>query len=699
MRSAWRIADPFRGQRLAILILGALIILRLADPWILEAVRLKSFDAFMTFAADDTESPEVVIVDIDETSLAALGQWPWPRNRLARIVDRVAAQGPAAVGIDILFAEPDQHSSESFLRSQPSLPPRLRDAISALPSNDMVFAESLAQMPAVLGVVTGFAPAQTAEGPHPPSRSAEIMEFGGNPRPYLQTSQDLLRPITALEAASSGQAVINLGFERDGILRRVPAVVSAGNRLLPAMSLELVRLANRNPAFGVMVARSGIEGIVHGNLQHPTDRFGRLWVNFSRAGAYTTVPAKNLLDGTKVPDVFGGKIVLIGTSAAGTATYVPTSLGAVMPSLRIHAELVSTLLLEHPVTRSPNSLLIELVAALAAGLCLIAAQTRCIPRRMILICTALIAAIVLLTWIGLSVGHRLLDPTFPALAAILVLPAAISARLVQEDRARREAQRLSQEREREREARIRSLQAELLRASRESAMGHLSSALSHELNQPLAAIHNFVQAARILFNRDKEMSDSKLDALLEKALDQARRGSSILRGMRDVVERGEITARPSDINAIVHEAVDLCGETYQIRVNEVELILAPDLPDVLANPVQIHQVLINLVENAFDALEEETAGVTKGAPITIETRAVGESSVEVIVSDRGPGLSDEVLANPFKPFLTTKADGMGLGLSICQAIVEAHGGRLVAEANEGGGTRFRFTLPTNAFET
>ena len=212
--------------------------------------------------------------------------------------------------------------------------------------------------------------------------------------------------------------------------------------------------------------------------------------------------------------------------------------------------------------------------------------------------------------------------------------------------------------------------------------------MSHELNQPLAAIHNFVQAARNLARKDEAEAKVKLDGMLEKALGQAERGSSILRGMREVVERGEVSTEEIDINRLMLDAVDLAEEGGSLAGIQVGLALAAGLPPVLANPVQIHQVMINLIQNAGEAMADADP-----KELTVATKSAGPDMVEVSVSDRGPGLPDEVAVNLFKPFVTTKPSGMGLGLSICRAIVEAHGGRLSADRRDGGGTVFRFTLP------
>ncbi len=240
----------------------------------------------------------------------------------------------------------------------------------------------------------------------------------------------------------------------------------------------------------------------------------------------------------------------------------------------------------------------------------------------------------------------------------------------------------------EREARLRELQAQLFHVSRSAAMGQLSSALAHELNQPLTAIMNYVQAGRRLLEAEGGVGSDKIHDMFDKAIDQANRAGDVIRHLRDLFERGETEVTPQRINQVVEDAaalalVDAVAEEVKYKLN-----LSEGLPAVMIDRIQIQQVVLNLVRNAVEAL----AGIER-RELLIETSLNGANAVEVAVCDTGLGLTPEVAKRLFQPFVTAKHQGMGVGLSISQRIIEAHGGHLWAEPNPGGGTCFRFTLP------
>ncbi len=241
---------------------------------------------------------------------------------------------------------------------------------------------------------------------------------------------------------------------------------------------------------------------------------------------------------------------------------------------------------------------------------------------------------------------------------------------------------------RAREARLSELQTELLNVSRQSAMGELSSALAHELNQPLAAIMNYIQAGRRMMKKGGGVVSEKAYQMMDKALDQADRAGAIMRGLREIVEKGEAARAASDINKVVEEASAL-GLIGAARAGiRLDLELGNELPPVIINEIQIQQVVMNLVRNGVEAM-----AASEKRDLTIKTALDHEDAVEIAIGDTGPGLAKEVEERLFQPFVSTKAGGMGIGLSISHSIVEAHGGRLWATPAPDGGTVFHFTLP------
>jgi two-component system, LuxR family, sensor kinase FixL len=236
--------------------------------------------------------------------------------------------------------------------------------------------------------------------------------------------------------------------------------------------------------------------------------------------------------------------------------------------------------------------------------------------------------------------------------------------------------------------RLQDLQSELLHVSRLTAMGQMSSALAHELNQPLTAVANYVKAARRTLDQGVEASRGKVQELLDKAAGQALRAGQIIRRLRDFIEKREDNRAPEDINRVIEEAMALAFVGAADAGVAVTTTLGANLPPVMIDKIQIQQVVLNLVRNALEAM----AGRQR-RELHLTTVAGPEGFVAVAVADTGPGLSEEVAAKLFQPFVTTKDDGMGIGLSICRSIVDAHGGRLWATPNPDGGVTFHFHLP------
>ena len=238
------------------------------------------------------------------------------------------------------------------------------------------------------------------------------------------------------------------------------------------------------------------------------------------------------------------------------------------------------------------------------------------------------------------------------------------------------------------QARLQELQSELVHVSRLSAMGEMASALAHELNQPLSAISNYMKGSRRLLAGSTDANAPKIEAALDRAAEQAIRAGDIIRRLRNFVAREASEKRVESVSKLVEEAgaLGLTGAREQGVLLRFHLDPACDL--VLADRVQIQQVLVNLFRNALEAM----APSTHRELIASNTRAA-DDMIEIAVSDTGAGFAGDALANLFQPFFTTKETGMGVGLSISRTIIETHGGRMWAETNGSGGATFRFTLP------
>jgi two-component system sensor kinase FixL len=214
----------------------------------------------------------------------------------------------------------------------------------------------------------------------------------------------------------------------------------------------------------------------------------------------------------------------------------------------------------------------------------------------------------------------------------------------------------------------------------------MAAALAHELNQPLTAVANYLYAAQRLLDAP-EPDLSRTREAVERAAGQTLRAGEIIRRLRSFVARGQVQRQAEGVGKLIEEASALALVGAKEHNIHVTLQVTPDLPNVFVERVQIQQVLLNLLRNAVEVLEDQTR---RDLVVLAQMDAAG---VRISIGDSGPGVPAEIAAHLFQPFVTSKADGMGLGLSICRTIIEAHGGRLWMEPRDEGGTFFHFTVP------
>jgi two-component system, LuxR family, sensor kinase FixL len=234
---------------------------------------------------------------------------------------------------------------------------------------------------------------------------------------------------------------------------------------------------------------------------------------------------------------------------------------------------------------------------------------------------------------------------------------------------------------------LHEMQSELLHISRLSTMGEMASALAHELNQPLSAVANYLQGSRRLLQNIPDDRTPAIMAAMDKAAEQAIRAGQVIHRLRDFVARGETERRIESIKKLVEEAIALAliaAKDQSVRMN---LQHEPSIDLVLVDKVQIQQVLLNLLRNAIEAMQ-----TSERRELNVSTNPAENEMVAVKVADTGSGISPDIAAQLFKPFVTTKRQGMGVGLSISRTIIESHGGQITVTPNPGGGTIFCFTL-------
>ena len=324
----------------------AFVATRLWDPAGLQTLRLKSFDFYQRAHPRVPSNQPVAIIDIDEESLAAYGQFPWPRTLMADLVTKLMASGVAVIGFDIVFAEPDRTSPGNIAKVVPNLEQSTIDSLMKMPSNDTVFAKAIKQARVVLGQSTTSQPSAAMAARKTVSTSVGVKGIKGvNPQDFVFAFVGLTRNLQELEDSAAGIGLFTIQPEIDSIVRRVPVVGRVGKKLYPTLAIEMLRVALGRRSMLVMGDAFGIYGIkLTKKLIIPTDRNARTWINFSPHDKARYVSAKDVLEGTLPPGRLAGHLVVVGTSAVGLLDIRATPVDPAMPGVEVHAQLLETVL-------------------------------------------------------------------------------------------------------------------------------------------------------------------------------------------------------------------------------------------------------------------------------------------------------------------------------------------------------------------
>jgi adenylate cyclase len=437
MRTLARWARSFGLTRaICVLLLFALVPLRILDPLPLEEIRLRTFDLYQNLRPRETVSRPVVIADIDEASLKEIGQWPWPRTIVADLVTQLTQLGVAAIAFDVIFAEPDRMSPSMAATSFRDLDDETRNKLRNLPSNDEVLAEAIRRSRVVVGQVGSatWVPRSETEA----ALQTGFAVRGPDPSPFLVTFAGLLRNVPAIEQAAAGRGVFSIQPERDGIVRRVPIIMRAQGSLVPSLSIELLRVVTHSGAILIDTDQAGVQSVAIPGLQVPTDQNGRFWVHFNRHDPARYVSAKDVLQGRVLRDHVEGKLVLIGTSAAGLLDIKTTPVSAAMPGVEVHAQVLESALTKSLLTYPNYAVGAELLVAVLVGLAIIIVAPMLRASIMIALGAIIVAALLGASWYLYSQYNLLIDFTYPLMSSLLVYLTLIFVNYFKEQKQRQQ---------------------------------------------------------------------------------------------------------------------------------------------------------------------------------------------------------------------------------------------------------------------
>ncbi|CCD86176.1 putative adenylate/guanylyl cyclase with a CHASE2 domain [Bradyrhizobium sp. ORS 285] len=421
---------------ICLLLLIAFAALRVADPALVQELRLRTFDNFQALSPRVKTIRPVTIVDIDEKSVAdpKLGQWPWPRTRIAEIVDRLTELGALVIAFDVVFAEPDRLNPALAAETFPNLDEATREKLKALPSNDQVLADAVRRSRVVLGETASRDVRAEPDKTLPETGFAEL----GDPVPFMEPFPGLLRNVPLIEHAAAGRGLFTIEPERDGIVRRVPMVMRAQDVKMLALSFETLRVVAGVDTVRVKADTGGITSIGFGPLQIPTDGNAKIWVHYANHDPSIYVSAIDVLEGRVPPEKIARKLILIGPSAIGLSDIKTTPVYAAMPGVEVHAQVLESVLTGSILTRPYWGIVVEFFGAVLLGLLVIVFAPRLGAVTLVLVGAVFASALLGVSWYFYKQHRILIDFTYPMLSTTSVYLTLIFASFIREQQQRRE---------------------------------------------------------------------------------------------------------------------------------------------------------------------------------------------------------------------------------------------------------------------
>ena len=369
--------SAFSFERLlSVALLSGFMFLYYVDPYPVQFLRLKTFDFYQQQKPREippSQGKPVTIIDLDEESLAEIGQWPWSRTTVAKLIQNLMQMGAALVAFDIVFAEPDRMNPNKIPDTVVGLDEATKAKLRMLPSNDEIMSRVVRKSRVVLGQAGYWEKLETKKGP-PIKKSVALLKQGKNVNPafFLPRFQSLIRNVPVIEKHATGHGIFSLVPEPDGIVRRVPTLFVYENELYPSLSVEMLRVALNRKSILVKANVAGITFLgVHKDLQLPTDSHGRVWPYFSKSDKSKYVSAKDVLNGTADPALIKGKLTIVGTSAVGLLDIRAVPTEPVIPGVEVHVQLIEAAMHKKWLSRPNYFIGAELALILFGGLAMI----------------------------------------------------------------------------------------------------------------------------------------------------------------------------------------------------------------------------------------------------------------------------------------------------------------------------------------
>ena len=409
-------------------ILILLITLKAINPSFIKSVSYLSFDLYQKFFVEEKDS-EVIIIDIDESSLGKFGQFPWSRSVFAKILDQLNTSNPKAIGFDIFFTEKDKQSPEEIIKSYDLIPSDIVE-LQKLKSHDDLFAEKLKESKSITAVLGSNVPSHTN---YDRKAKARFLSKGGDPKKFTYSYPYSIGSLEKLEKNVKGLGSISFLDQTDGIIRSLPLIVRFNEEIYPTMGLEMVRVGSKQKNIYVELNEVGIKRISARPYKIDSDPNGIIWIKYKKSQKKQFISAGDVYDGKFKKDFFENKYVLIGASAQGLFDLVKTPLGVTIPGVEVHANVIENILDQSYLIRNPNTYIFELLFSIIIALLTFILSQKIKPKFSLLIFFGNILLIIIIGFSIYKFRSEIVDISYPIFIVTVTFLTGLYFRFIKEN--------------------------------------------------------------------------------------------------------------------------------------------------------------------------------------------------------------------------------------------------------------------------
>lgn len=413
------------------IILLILIIIRIQNPEFVKSISSISFDSYQKIFKYNEKQDDIIIVDIDEPSLAKFGQFPWGRNVFSKILENINKENPKSIGFDIFFSEKDKQSPEEIIKTYSIEDVNIKNALQSIEGHDEKFQKTLKETKSVLAVFGSLVP---TKGTYNRKGKARIFAKGGNVKNYVYNYKYSLGSIPILEKNSKGLGSINYITQSDAVVRSLPLIMVFNDKLFPSFGLEMIRIGEKKRSIITNLNDNGIKNISIKPYVFNTDKNSLIWVKYNRSINNNYISAEKVFDNNFDNNFFKDKYVLIGASAKGLFDTVKIPTGETVPGVQVHANVIDNLLKNNFLKRNDKIFIFELIVSILISIIAFVISQRIKPKYSLSI---IFIGLIIIFVIGLIIykfRSELIDVSYPMIMISITFLTGLYFRFLQENK-------------------------------------------------------------------------------------------------------------------------------------------------------------------------------------------------------------------------------------------------------------------------